>query len=54
MKLIPVVTFPLAASVYPLKGKFHGMIVEVPQQSKVTAHSIILVMAKQLYTQQLP
>jgi len=29
-KLIPVVAFPLAASVYPLEDKSHGMVVEVP------------------------
>ena len=28
-KLIPVVTFLLAATVYPLVGESHGMIIEV-------------------------
>ncbi len=53
-ELIPIVTFPLAAVVYPLKGEFHYMIIEVLHPSKIAAHSIILVMSKQLYSQQLP
>ena len=29
-KLIPVVAFPLASSVYPLEDESHGIMIEVP------------------------
>jgi hypothetical protein len=43
VKLIPVVAFLLATSVYPFEGESHDLVIEVSQPTEVTAHSIVAV-----------
>ena len=40
IELIPVVAFPLAATIDPFESESHDMVVEVLQRSYVSAHFI--------------
>ena len=46
IELLPVVAFPLAATINPFKSEFLDLIVEVLYPAIVTAHSIVLEVSK--------
>ncbi len=54
IELSPVITLLLAPPVYPLEGESHRVIVVALYSPRVTAHTIVLVMSKQLLPQHLP
>jgi len=49
IEIIPVVAFPLAATIDPFKGESHDMVVEVLHPTGVTTHSIVAVVSDQLF-----
>ena len=54
IELSPVIALLLAPPVYPLEGESHCVIIVALYSPRVTAHTIVLVMSKQLLHQHSP
>jgi len=49
VELSPVIALLLAPSVYPFEGESHRVVIVALYSPRVTAHTIVLVMSKQLF-----